>query len=1048
MTPHSRIVGTALLLLALMAGAANTAWAYWTSTGNGTGLASTATLNPATDVTATNTLGEADVDVAWTAPTVGLIPEGYYVTRVKTGNGSTADACGSSPFALVAGPCTDSLLPSGNYHYTVTAVYRSWTAASADSNSVSVGSDTTAPLVAVTTVNGSVRTFPFSTRSRVTSIGGTCGTAPGDSVTISPLIDGAPTDPAATSCTSGSWELILSSRLSGNGTWTLSATQDDAAGNTGIAPEQTLSIDRTRPTLSSIERAGSSESVNAGPLSWTVVFSEPVLGVSTSNFGLAMSGLAGTPTLSSTEAVGGAPSTTWTVIADLDGVTGTDAGSIGLDLTGRGSITDPASNRLQTSSFTGATYTYDTSPPSVSSIERTEASQLVKSGPLSWMVTFSEPVSGVVVSNFVLATSGLGGTAPTVGAVTASGGSPSATWTVTTSMAGTTGTNNGSVGLNLVGAGSITDVATNPVSPTSFTGQVYSFDTTAPVVTGVSSPLADGSYKAGQVVPITLTFSEPVTVTGTPRLTLSTTTPTTTAVDYSTGSGTNTLTFNYQVVAGNSSADLDYASLTALALNGGSIADAATNAAALTLAVPGAPGSLGANKALVIDTTAPLVTVTRVNGSVRGFPYTSNANVSSIGGSCGTAPGDVNTVRPLINGSGTTPASTTCLSGSWTLTLDAPLASDGTWTLSATQEDAAGNTGTAANRTLTIDKTPPSVSSIVRMGAVQLVKSGPLSWMVTFSEPVSGVVVSNFVLATSGLGGTAPTVGAVTASGGSPSATWTVTTSMAGTTGTNNGSVGLNLVGAGSITDVATNPVSPTSFTGQVYSFDTTAPVVTGVSSPLADGSYKAGQVVPITLTFSEPVTVTGTPRLTLSTTTPTTTAVDYSTGSGTNTLTFNYQVVAGNSSADLDYASLTALALNGGSIADAATNAAALTLAVPGAPGSLGANKALVIDTTAPLVTVTELRRQTAGINNRVRVAGTAQDADGPVTLYLCVNVASPCAANTATQTVTNITVSGGAWTSGWIDGNGTGTWFAVATQTDAALNTGQSAVFGPLVD
>ena len=87
-------------------------------------------------------------------------------------------------------------------------------------------------------------------------------------------------------------------------------------------------------------------------------------------------------------------------------------------------------------------------------------------------------------------------------------------------MAGTTGDNVGSVGLNLVGGGSITDAATNPVSPTSFTGQVYSFDTTAPVVTGVSSPLADGSYKAGQVVPTTVTFSEPVTVTGTPRLTM------------------------------------------------------------------------------------------------------------------------------------------------------------------------------------------------------------------------------------------------------------------------------------------------------------------------------------------------------------------------------------------------------------------------------------------------------------------------------------------------------------------------------------------------
>ena len=43
-------------------------------------------------------------------------------------------------------------------------------------------------------------------------------------------------------------------------------------------------------------------------------------------------------------------------------------------------------------------------------------------------------------------------------------------------------------------------------------------------------------------------------------------------------------------------------------LNGGSIADAATNAANLTLPAPGTSGSLAANTNLVIDTTAPTVT--------------------------------------------------------------------------------------------------------------------------------------------------------------------------------------------------------------------------------------------------------------------------------------------------------------------------------------------------------------------------------------------------------------------------------------------------------
>ncbi|MEO8266817.1 MAG: putative Ig domain-containing protein [Ilumatobacteraceae bacterium] len=126
-------------------------------------------------------------------------------------------------------------------------------------------------------------------------------------------------------------------------------------------------------------------------------------------------------------------------------------------------------------------------------------------------------------------------------------------------------------------------------------------DSVAPTVTGVSSTTVDGSYKAGVVIPVTVTFSEPVTVTGTPQLTLNSGG----VVNYNSGSGTSALRFDYTVAAGNTSADLDYALATSLALNGGAIRDAASNNATLTLPAPGSAGSLGFNKALVIDTTAP-----------------------------------------------------------------------------------------------------------------------------------------------------------------------------------------------------------------------------------------------------------------------------------------------------------------------------------------------------------------------------------------------------------------------------------------------------------
>ncbi len=86
---------------------------------------------------------------------------------------------------------------------------------------------------------------------------------------------------------------------------------------------------------------------------------------------------------------------------------------------------------------------------------------------------------------------------------------------------------------------------------------------TAPTVTAVASTQPTGAYGAGTPISITVTFSELVTVTGTPQLTLNAGSGA--VANYTSGSGTSTLTFTYTVAAGQNSADLDYASTTALA---------------------------------------------------------------------------------------------------------------------------------------------------------------------------------------------------------------------------------------------------------------------------------------------------------------------------------------------------------------------------------------------------------------------------------------------------------------------------------------------------
>jgi surface protein len=124
-----------------------------------------------------------------------------------------------------------------------------------------------------------------------------------------------------------------------------------------------------------------------------------------------------------------------------------------------------------------------------------------------------------------------------------------------------------------------------------------------PGITNVTSTATNGTFNTGDTIDITIQFDEIVNITGTPQLTLETG-ATDAVVDYSGGTGTNTLTFTYTVAVGHTIADLDYVSTTALALNGGTIQDVDTNDAILTLPSPGAAGSLGANKNLLIDGTS------------------------------------------------------------------------------------------------------------------------------------------------------------------------------------------------------------------------------------------------------------------------------------------------------------------------------------------------------------------------------------------------------------------------------------------------------------
>ena len=116
-------------------------------------------------------------------------------------------------------------------------------------------------------------------------------------------------------------------------------------------------------------------------------------------------------------------------------------------------------------------------------------------------------------------------------------------------------------------------------------------------VTNVASSTPNGTYGVGTPIPIQITFSEAVTVTGAPLLALNSGG----TARYSSGSGTSTLTFDYGVDAGQSTTRLDCWSTGGLALNGGKIQGPGGTAENLTLPRPGVAGSLGGNTAIVIN---------------------------------------------------------------------------------------------------------------------------------------------------------------------------------------------------------------------------------------------------------------------------------------------------------------------------------------------------------------------------------------------------------------------------------------------------------------
>ena len=499
-------------------------------------------------------------------------------------------------------------------------------------------------------------------------------------------------------------------------------------------------------------------------------------------------------------------------------------------------------------------------------------------------------------------------------------------------------------------SGTITDTAGNTATLTHTalaTQAKHKVDGVAPTVSKVeitSTPTNNGFYKTGDTIKATVTFSEKITVTGTPQLTL-TIGSNDRKADYKSGTGNTALVFAYTVVAGDEDTDGISIASNSLSLNSGTLKDAAGNAATLT---HGAASAQGARGAFTAQSTQGVGVAQEVQGAgaaqgAQGaFGAEANFGIQSeplVSGQSVQTTHLVDGVAPTISSVAitSTPTNSTYLPDDTievTVTFSEKVKVTGTPRLglkigSATKfANYAGGTGTTA---IEFEYT-----------------------VVTGNSDTNGISIEAGKLELNG--GTIKDI-----AGNAATLTYTALSDQSG-----------HKVGSSSNSQ---NPSQP---------IDTTKPTVTSLSITSTGAPYGVGEKIQATVRFSETVVVAdGTPQLTLTIGNSDQT-VDYASGSGSTALVFRYTVKSSDSS-DTDGISIVAnsLALNGGTIKDNAGNAATLTHT------ALTDQALHKVDTTAPTVSsvtitsyprnngtykVDETIQATATFSENVVVTGTPQ--------------------------------------------------------------------------
>lgn len=483
---------------------------------------------------------------------------------------------------------------------------------------------------------------------------------------------------------------------------------------TGVLIDE-YTIGQSNPSVTSITPLQTTS--NASNIDFQVTFSESVTGVDATDFIL-------TTNLTGTNITNVTGSGLSYIVSTNSGA---GDGTLRLDLADNDSITNSLSNPLgglgiDNGNFTnGGVVTIDKTAPFVNSITK------INSNPnnltsVDYLVTFSENVTGVDISDFSLITN----TNAQITNVLGSGNR----YTVTAS----TGNGDDSLKLDFIDNDSVIDSANNFTNASFTNGETYNIDKTAPFATSIMRANATATS-----VEFTVSFSEPVT--GVDRSDFSLSTVNGASISNVFGSG------NLYTVVVNLNIGVDVVRLDLI--NNNTIIDSVGNlmnqnftfgetystsgslpmVASIVRASPN-PNNF-ANVDFIVSFTESMAGVDASDFVISGIPNASIVNIQNMNPffivSVNTGLGDGTLKLDLIDDDSI-------------LNKDLiPLGGQGF-----------GNANFTSGETFTIDRTPPQITSIVRASNNPTISS-TVNFIVTFSEQVNFVDASDFVVATTNL---------------------------------------------------------------------------------------------------------------------------------------------------------------------------------------------------------------------------------------------------------------------------------------------------------